>query len=283
MKTNQSERGQVLVIIILGLVVIFGFVALAVDMGQVLSNRRNAQNAADSAALSAAFDAIGGSKDRATAIANAYSLAAENGFDNNQVTNWVVVNNPPISNDECWTCKLGPVAKEYYQVVITVKMDPIFAQIFWKGAEKVTVEAIGHAKDADSLSARDAILSLSKQDDSMDMSGNVTVHVDGGNIRSNGGMVKNGGSGGVTVNSGKIYYATSFSGSTRPIIAGPEKRSSGDHHGRLTGPRVPERKRSCRLGLRERVQNDNGRQRGTLLLLRQRLERREPSRGHPLH
>jgi hypothetical protein len=155
------------------------------------------------------------------------------------VTNWVVVNNPPISNDECWTCKLGPVAKEYYQVVITVKMDPIFAQIFWKGAEKVTVEAIGHAKDADSLSARDAILSLSKQDDSMDMSGNVTVHVDGGNIRSNGGMVKNGGSGGITVNSGKIYYASSFSGSTKPFNITPKPGSAATIMGGLPAPACP--------------------------------------------
>jgi hypothetical protein len=223
MNKNQTERGQVLIIIILASVVIFGFVALAVDMGQVLSNRRSAQNAADSAALSAAYDALSGSKDAATAIANAYALAAENGFDNNQVDNWVVVRNGPISDGVCWTCEMGSSAKEYYQVVITVKMKPIFAQFFYKGAEQTTVEAIAHARNADGLSAGDAILSLSKEDDSLDLSGNVTVYVDGGNIRSNGGMVKNGASGGVTVKSGKIYYASGFKGSTGPLSPAPKQ------------------------------------------------------------
>jgi hypothetical protein len=209
-------------------------------MGQVLSNRRSAQNAADSAAMSAAFEAIGGSKDRATAIQNAFNLAAENGFDNNQVDNWVVVNNPPISKDECWTCTMGPTAKEYYQVIITVKMDPIFAQVFWNGAEQVTVEAIAHAKDADSLSTGDAILSLSKQDDSMDLSGNVTVYVEGGNIRSNGGMVKNGASGGVTVKSpGNIYYANTFKGSTSPLSPAPKKGAEATIMGGLPAPWCP--------------------------------------------
>lgn len=48
---NNSERGQAIVYLVLGLVVFFGFVALAIDGGMVLANRRHVQNASDAASL----------------------------------------------------------------------------------------------------------------------------------------------------------------------------------------------------------------------------------------
>ena len=48
---NSSEQGQVLVIIVLSLVVLFGFAALAIDGGMIYSDRRHAQNASDAASL----------------------------------------------------------------------------------------------------------------------------------------------------------------------------------------------------------------------------------------
>lgn len=48
---NSSERGQVLVLLAIGFVVFLGFVALALDGGMAYSNRRHAQNAADSGSL----------------------------------------------------------------------------------------------------------------------------------------------------------------------------------------------------------------------------------------
>lgn len=53
-KTHNSEKGQAIIFLILGLTVFLGFVALAVDGGMVLSNRRNVQNGADAAALAGA-------------------------------------------------------------------------------------------------------------------------------------------------------------------------------------------------------------------------------------
>src|SRR5512133_1472468 len=54
-KQSIDEKGQVLVFIILAIVAIFGFAALAVDFGRVFSERRRAQNAADAAAYAAAY------------------------------------------------------------------------------------------------------------------------------------------------------------------------------------------------------------------------------------
>src|SRR5262245_48739301 len=53
-KTNAKRRGAILVLLTLGLVVICGFTALAIDIGIVAVARSQCQNAADSGAMAAA-------------------------------------------------------------------------------------------------------------------------------------------------------------------------------------------------------------------------------------
>ena len=48
---HNSEKGQAIVYLVLGFVVFLGFVALAIDGGMALADRRHAQNAADAASL----------------------------------------------------------------------------------------------------------------------------------------------------------------------------------------------------------------------------------------
>ena len=55
MKPRLQERGQALILIALAAVGLFGFSALAIDGSRVFSDRRHAQNAADTAALAAAL------------------------------------------------------------------------------------------------------------------------------------------------------------------------------------------------------------------------------------
>lgn len=50
-QSSHSERGQAIVYLVIGIVVFLGFVALAIDGGMVLADRRNAQNASDAASL----------------------------------------------------------------------------------------------------------------------------------------------------------------------------------------------------------------------------------------
>jgi len=211
MNIRTSERGQAMVLIIFAIVGIFAFAALAIDMGQLYSMRRQAQSAADAAALAAAYEFSAASEDRETAINQGFTLAFANGFDNNEETNWVVVNNPPIGGPYCGPCG-DPEAMEYFQVQITVRLQPVFAQFFYNGAQETTVEAIAHAKQASSVTTGDALLAMGATSDAMDFNGNITVEIDGGNIRSNGGMIKNGGSGGISVYDGSVYYATTFNG-----------------------------------------------------------------------
>jgi Flp pilus assembly protein TadG len=53
-KHLNSEKGQVIVYLVIGLVVFLGFVAMAIDGGMVLADRRDAQNATDASALAGA-------------------------------------------------------------------------------------------------------------------------------------------------------------------------------------------------------------------------------------
>ena len=55
MKQVRREKGQALILIALAAVGLFGFAALAIDGSRSYSDRRHAQNAADSAALAAAL------------------------------------------------------------------------------------------------------------------------------------------------------------------------------------------------------------------------------------
>lgn len=54
---NNYERGQVIVYLVIGFVVFLGFVAIAVDGGMALADRRHSQNAADSASLAGGAEA----------------------------------------------------------------------------------------------------------------------------------------------------------------------------------------------------------------------------------
>ena len=78
MKIQRSEKesGQVLVILTVGIVVLLGFAALAIDQGSVQIDRRQAQNAADQAALAGALAKYEG-ESCATAVAN---RASSNGY-----------------------------------------------------------------------------------------------------------------------------------------------------------------------------------------------------------
>ena len=53
-RTYQSESGQALVLIVLGIVGMLGFAALAIDGGRIYTDRRNMQNASDTSSLTGA-------------------------------------------------------------------------------------------------------------------------------------------------------------------------------------------------------------------------------------
>lgn len=66
-RRDPHDRGQILVLFAIFLVVLIGFAAIAVDLGSYLKARRDYQNAADAAALAGAPFLVGSTPDRQSA------------------------------------------------------------------------------------------------------------------------------------------------------------------------------------------------------------------------
>lgn len=77
MAGRTGERGQVLVIVVIAITVIFGFAGLAFDIGRFYAEKRFLQNAADAAALAAGNALIRGESD-ASAKQEALDILARN-------------------------------------------------------------------------------------------------------------------------------------------------------------------------------------------------------------
>jgi hypothetical protein len=130
----QSERGQAIVLLVLAMIGLLAFTALVIDGGMAFSERRNAQNAADAAALSGALAKINGGN----FVQAALDSAANNGFSNSEKIN-VQVNSPPTSGDFAGQA-------EYIQVLITAEVETNFLHFVYNGQLRNTVEAVAHAK-----------------------------------------------------------------------------------------------------------------------------------------
>ena len=74
LRRRRDERGAVLIITVIMLVVLLGIAALAVDLGYAYEMRRQVQNTADAAALGAAQDL----PDLTTTESDAKSLSSTN-------------------------------------------------------------------------------------------------------------------------------------------------------------------------------------------------------------
>lgn len=91
MKHGFQEKGQALIMIALALVLLFGFTAIAIDGSRTFSDRRHAQNAADTSALAAALSRQRADVNKdATAEAAALDRAKSNSYENDG-TNTVTV------------------------------------------------------------------------------------------------------------------------------------------------------------------------------------------------
>lgn len=94
-RCSLAERGQALVLFVLGLGVLMGFTAMAVDVGIFLHQRRDLQNDADAAALAgAAF-----LPDATVATQKSQEWTAKNFDDGNEVVKSIQVSTYRLSND----------------------------------------------------------------------------------------------------------------------------------------------------------------------------------------
>jgi hypothetical protein len=142
MLNKPSEKGQALVIIALAAVGLFAFTALAIDGGMVFSDRRHAQNAADTSALAAALAKARGQDYSATGLARATSNGYAN--DSDSIVEVYLCNDPGITTP-CQGLPAGADPSEYIQVKITSIVRTVFARIVGRQTVTNIVTAVARA------------------------------------------------------------------------------------------------------------------------------------------
>lgn len=130
-----GQRGQALILIVFAIVGLVAITGLAVDGGNAFSDRRQAQNAADAAAMAGALGRINGQ----AWVDTVRAVAASNGYNNNGKTNVVEVHSPPISGPN-----KGDI--EYIQVRITSHVRTYFAAVIGQREITNVVEAVARSK-----------------------------------------------------------------------------------------------------------------------------------------
>ncbi len=131
MNFRKNESGQIAVLAALSMTIVFGFMALAIDVGFLFNAKRKLQNAVDAAATSAAIDYMfNSSTSTATTAANAAITA--NKISNPTVT---VHFNPNITS--------AYHNSTYYVEVIATQPDPTFFMgVFGKKTMTIAARAV---------------------------------------------------------------------------------------------------------------------------------------------
>ena len=179
MKPKTQERGQALVIIALAVVGLFGFSALAIDGSRVFSDRRNAQNAADTAALAAALAYVRADDYQAAAI----SRAKSNGYeDDANSTVEVHLCSEVFAQNLTPTCEGLPGGEnpaEYIQVKIVSTIPATFARILGRTHFTNVLTAIARTSDSlPSPLANGAALAALKPEGDNTLYGNGNIFLD---------------------------------------------------------------------------------------------------------
>lgn len=208
----KSEQGQAIVYLVLGIVVFFGFVALAIDGGMALADRRNSQNAADSASLAGGGEAARILEqaapvcyknwtcgDAGSAVAHAdiaaKARATQNAFN--------LDNNLNDHNGVDTTCE--DVNGKYIDVTVYISAttQSNFLQILLPNALHNEVEAVTRVHPAQPIGIDAAVIGLNpgicNGQDGVTVNGSGETQVIGGGIFSNGCLQGNGAAGSAIV------------------------------------------------------------------------------------
>ncbi len=180
MRTNRTQKGQALVLITLAIVALIAITGLAVDTGNAYLDRREAQNAADSAALAAALAQVHGSN--ITTVAQ--SRAASNGYDNNGTSNSVVVATTASPTGSC----PGGVTGLDITVTITSNVNTSLANII--GISQITNKVLATSRSCSVYSSPfangNAVVGLAPSGcNTVAIAGNAQLQTWGGGIYSN--------------------------------------------------------------------------------------------------
>lgn len=242
MNRKETERGQVLAFMALAIVGIVGFAALALDGGMLYSDRRHAQNAADTASLAGANAAAIYMRDYAVnynsficGTSGTYytQLHAQNAAiaqaQNNDYEIDEDVSDHHGVNTECQIEDEGSYLAKYIDVntKITRETKTNFAHLVYPGKLVNQVEAVARVYPPSPLAYGHAIIALNEDgcsgnQNGVIFSGSSTTTVTGGGVWSNGCLVGNGSDFTVNVQDGGVGYAGAAEGTITNIHPSPQ-------------------------------------------------------------
>src|SRR5262245_40070412 len=176
------RRGAVAVLVALSLTVLVGVVAVALDGGMLLEERRRAQATADAAALAAADDLFknyntgAGADPNGSAATSARTVAAANGYADDGTRSTVTVTVSPGS------CQDGPnkgtaLPAGYVEVIVQYNQPRYFSTVFGSGDVPVKARAVARARWA---TVKNGIIVLDRTTKgALSVGGNGTIKVTG--------------------------------------------------------------------------------------------------------
>jgi len=224
---NEKESGQVLVLVVIGMVVLLGFVALAIDGGMVYSDRRHAQNSADAASLAGGSAAALNLEDDhvtygtwncgSTNVHDALDAAEDAAIDRAEDNGYLIDREVDDFHGvvaECGIEDYGPWTEKYIDVTahVSTTTQTAFAHFIYQGKLKSRVRSVTRIRPRAALAFGHAIVALNDNPDCVGnqngvlFSGNIVVEVEGGGVFSNGCLSGNGNSLDVNVHDGDIVH-----------------------------------------------------------------------------
>jgi hypothetical protein len=227
---NRSEQGQALVLIVLGIIGLLGFAALAIDGGRVYSDRRNMQNASDTASLSAAanyavyFDANGILNSNWSCNGswfNAATASAKTAAINRAQSNGYSIDSEAVSDNNgvevtCYEVSYGGFSDKFIDIdtYITAQTPSSFAQFVFNGPLMQTVRSTARIRPQSSLAFGNAIVALNPagcqgNQNGLQFDGTYDVYVNGGGAFSMG-CLGTGGNGDILIDNGGISYTNGW-------------------------------------------------------------------------
>lgn len=179
MLNKSTEKGQALIMIALAAVALFAFAALAIDGSRNFSQKRYAQNAADTSVMAGALAHARNYDITAAALAR----AASNGFNNDGITNRVEVT---IVNSPSGVCPANTAGKDITVYIVT-EIDTTFGRIL--GRDKLASDVTATSRACGSFTGPpfdgNAIVSLAPSGTGYDGTGTPDWNIIGGGIFSN--------------------------------------------------------------------------------------------------
>jgi hypothetical protein len=243
---DKREHGQVIILLAMALVGLFGFTALAIDGGMIYSDRRIAQNAADAAAMAGASAAAEAFMGGGTGVNyedwncnSVYSTA--NGVAKSQAISRAGSNDFSIDTDvsdkngvttHCGTYSNGVYEDKYYDVIVYVKVETntAFAHFVYGGPLEGVVEATARVRPRQPVGAGNALISLTDEcqgnQRGTTFGGNGDTEITGGGIWSNSCLNLNGASGWITVTDGTVNYYDTYYDHNMVITEAPTQTNT---------------------------------------------------------